>query len=548
MTNKLTISIAQQNYVVGDIEGNYHKALEAREWALKKGADLIVFPELSVTGYPPEDLVLRPEFQRAAMEKAQKLAKVTSDGKTAMLVGCPWLESGKVYNAALLLTNGEIKSKQYKYDLPNYGVFDEKRVFLAGEMPQPVEFNGVRLGIMICEDMWNMKVTDALKDSDILISMNASPFEIGKHKKRVERALMNIRVIRKPLIYVNQICGQDDLVFDGDSFVISEDEKILLRLPGFREYLEVTEWENKAGWQCKSGNIETPASEEERIYKAMMLGLKDYVEKNKFPGVVIGLSGGIDSALTAAVAVDALGKEKVRLVMMPSRYTSAESLEDAQFVADALGVKLENISIEDAFSAFEDMLAPTFSGRKADITEENLQSRIRGNILMAISNKFGHMVVSTGNKSEMSVGYATLYGDMCGGYSVLKDVYKMQVYAVSRWRNENKPQQAFGPEGVVINKNIITKAPTAELKPNQKDEDSLPPYEILDGILEKLVEQELSVEEIITSGYERAVVEKVYRMLHAAEYKRRQSPPGVKISKKPFSRDRRYPITNKFSG
>jgi len=540
MTENLKIAIAQLNLTVGDLEGNKSKILEARGKAISSGVELVVFSELCVTGYPPEDLVLKEEFQNAAKDIVDELAEITADGKTAMLISAPWSKGGNLYNAAFLVSDGKIQAEQFKHDLPNYGVFDEKRVFDSGGLPKPIDFNGVKLGIMICEDMLNMKVTDALRDSDILISINASPFEVGKHEKRLKRAGMNIKVIKKPLIYVNQICGQDDLVFDGDSFVLSEKEDLLVRLSRTDEAFEITNWKNEnSKWVSEAGTLEKYDNGEEVIYNSMKLGLSDYVEKNGFPGVLIGMSGGIDSALTAAVAVDALGAGKVRLVMMPSKYTSAESVEDAEQCAKNLGVELEHIPIENIVGVYEDELAPSFSGKEEDITEENLQSRIRGTLLMALSNKFGNMVLATGNKSEMSVGYATLYGDMCGGYSVLKDVYKMQVFALARWRNE---------QGQVIPENIITKAPTAELKENQKDEDSLPPYDTLDDILENIVEQQLSVDDIVKEGKDREVVEKVYKMLNAAEYKRRQSPPGVKISVRPFGRDRRYPITNKFEG
>lgn len=538
MTKSLKIAIAQLNFTVGDLEGNKKKILKAREKAASAGADLIIFSELCVTGYPPEDLVLKEEFQNAAKAVVNELTKTTSDGKTAILIGSPWVKNGKIYNAALLLADGKILAEQFKHDLPNYGVFDEKRVFSAGPLPEIVEFKAVKMGIMVCEDMWNMKVTDSLKGSEILVSINASPFETGKHEKRLERAGMNIKAIKKPLIYVNQICGQDDLVFDGDSFVLSEKEDLLMNLSRESEDFVITEWEKqKDKWVCAKGEVKEYESEEELIYNAMKLGLHDYVGKNSFPGVIIGMSGGIDSALTAAVAVDALGADRVRLVMMPSRFTSAESVEDAEACAKELDAELENIPIEDIMRVYEDMLAPSFAGKENDLTEENLQSRIRGTLLMALSNKFGHMVVATGNKSEMSVGYATLYGDMCGGYSVLKDVYKTQVFSLARWRNER---------GRVIPENIIAKAPTAELRENQKDEDSLPPYDVLDGVLENIIEQQMSIRQIVAKGRDKEVVEKVYKMLHAAEYKRRQSPLGVKISVRPFERDRRYPVTNKF--
>ncbi len=558
MTDNLKIALAQLNLTVGDIAGNCRKVLAARDKAAGQGADLVVYSELCITGYPPEDLVLKTSFRKAAMEAVYNLAKATSDNRTAMLVSAPWEEGGKIYNAAFLLADGGIQHKQFKYDLPNYGVFDEKRVFDTGELPEPFKFRGIRLGLMVCEDMWSDDVPSAMKKADILISVNASPFEVGKHKKRLERAKAAAKVTGKPVIYLNQICGQDDLVFDGDSFILPPQDfdnaldvhdGLSVRLSRTQEVLEITDWRKRhSGWACAEGTREIYDSEEQVIYQAMVLALRDYAEKNGFPGVLIGMSGGIDSALTAAVAVDALGAERVRLVMMPSRYTSAESVRDAEECAQKLGVRLDNIPIEDMFEAYENMLAPLFTGLQPDTTEENLQSRIRGALLMALSNKFGHMVMATGNKSEMATGYATLYGDMCGGYSVLKDVYKTQVFTLARWRNKYMPENsaAGGLDGEIIPQNIISKPPTAELRPNQTDQDSLPPYEILDDILIKIIEQRMQAEDIIKSGHNAAVVERIRKMLYAAEYKRRQSCPGAKISARPFGRDRRYPITNRF--
>ena len=547
MTN-IKIAIAQLNYIVGDFEGNTKKILEARDKAASEGAELVVYSELCISGYPPEDLVLRKGFQNQAKEFLDEITKATKEGP-ALLVSNPHVEDDKIYNAAFLLAEGEIKHKQYKFDLPNYGVFDEKRVFDAGKQPKPFEYKGIKFGLMICEDMWHGRVIDSVKTCDILLSVNASPFEVGKHDKRVKFASAAAKTAGKPLIYVNQICGHDDLVFDGDSFVLSKQGEYLARLSRHDEEVRVTNWaKGKNGWVCEASEIKTYTGPEQVMYQALMLGLKEYVEKNNFPGVVLGMSGGIDSALTAAICVDALGSDKVRLVMMPSRYTSNESLKDAEECANALGVTLENLPIEDIFRAYEDTLAPTFDGKEADLTEENLQSRIRGALLMAISNKFGNMVVATGNKSEMSVGYATLYGDMCGGYSVLKDVYKTQVFELAKWRNKGVAEGAKGKKGVVIPKNIITKAPTAELRHEQKDEDSLPPYDVLDDILDKLIEKSMCVAEAANAGHDIKLVEKVLNMVQRAEYKRRQSPPGVKVSAKPFGRDRRYPITSGYKG
>jgi len=550
MADTLAIALAQINTVVGDITGNLGRIRAARAEARRQGADLVVFPELVVSGYPPEDLVLKPAFQDHAAAAVASLAAETGDGGPAMIVGAPWAENGKLYNAAFLLDGGAVAARRFKFDLPNYGVFDEKRVFAAGPPPGPVNFRGVRLGLMICEDMWNSEVTETLQESgaEILVVPNGSPYESDKLDQRQQLAIQRVVEADLPLVYVNQICGQDELVFDGASFVLNADRRLAFQAPAWREHIATTRWTrgSNGAWTCAKGEIHAPPGRLESLYQAMMLGLRDYVTKNRFPGIAIGLSGGIDSALSAAVAADALGAEKVWCVMMPSPYTSQDSLEDAAAVAKSLGARLDTIAITPAMEAFAGMLQPAFAGRAPDTTEENIQARARGITLMALSNKFGHMVLSTGNKSEMSVGYATLYGDMCGGYSVLKDVYKMDVFALSRWRNAHKPEGAVGPAGAVMPERVITKPPTAELRPNQKDEDSLPPYAVLDGILECLIEHEMRLDDIVAKGFERATVLRVWQMLDRAEYKRRQAPPGVKLTRRSFGRDRRYPITNGF--
>ena len=549
MTHELKIALAQLNPTVGDIAGNVALLRKARTTAAGKGADLVLYAELVLSGYPPEDLVLKPAFQQACKAALQDLAADTADGGPAMLVGAPWLEGDKLHNGLFLLAEGKIAASRFKYELPNYGVFDEKRVFQPGPLQGPVSFKGVRLGLPICEDIWFDNVTDCLAESgaEILLVPNGSPFEIDKMDVRMNVAVARQQETNLPIVYVNQVGGQDELVFDGGSFVLDRGQQIKCQLPMFREAIELTHWRRtNEGWSCDPASITPEFSLLEKTYQAMMLGLRDYVTKNRFPGVILGLSGGIDSAITAAVAVDALGADKVRAVMMPSPYTSRESLEDAEACARMLGISYEIISIEPAMTAFAQMLAKPFAGRNSDTTEENIQSRARGLTLMALSNKFGHMLVTTGNKSEMSVGYATLYGDMCGGYSVLKDIYKMTVFALCRWRNANHPEGALGPRGMVMPERVITKPPSAELKPNQTDQDSLPPYDVLDGILECLVEREMTVDEIAAKGYDRATVVRVWRMLDLAEYKRRQAPPGVKISSRAFGRDRRYPITNGF--
>jgi NAD+ synthase len=549
MTDTLRIAIAQLNPTVGDIDGNVAEILKAREQAAKQGADLVVATELVVTGYPPEDLVLKPFFQARVEAAVGELARATDDGGPGLIVGAPWRENGKLHNAALLLDGGEIVGTRLKHHLPNYGVFDEMRVFAVGPLPGPVPFRGVRIGMMVCEDMWFEDVAECLEESgaEILVCINGSPYEADKTDERLDLAVARVSETGLPMIYVNQVGGQDELVFDGASFVLDAGHRLTFQAPAYQSHVALTDWtRNGDGWSCAEGEIVKHPDGLEAIYRAMMLGLRDYVGKNGFPGVLLGLSGGIDSALTAAVAVDALGAERVHTVMMPSPYTSKESLEDASACAQLLGTRLDEVSIGPAMEAFETMLKPLFDGREPDATEENIQARARGITLMALSNKFGSMVVSTGNKSEMSVGYATLYGDMCGGYSVLKDVYKTDVFRLADWRNQVRPPDALGPEGRVIPERIITKPPSAELKPDQTDQDTLPPYDELDDILKCLIEHEKGIDEIVARGHEHATVARVWRMLDIAEYKRRQAPPGVKLTRKAFGKERRYPITNAF--
>ncbi|MEC7489927.1 MAG: NAD+ synthase [Pseudomonadota bacterium] len=551
MTDTLTIALAQLNPTVGDIIGNVGLLRRARETAAQSGVDLVITSELMVSGYPPEDLVFRPIVQETVVREINALAAETGDGGPAILLGAPWLEETKLYNAALLLDGGEVAAIQYKYDLPNYGVFDEKRVFHSGPLPGPINFRGIRLGVMVCEDMWTDEVAECLEESgaEILAVLNGSPFQQDKWDKRLNLAVARVTECRKPLIYVNQVGGQDELVFDGASFVLGADAFLRAEAPAWQESVMVTHWSrNGEHWECAETERHAPPEGDQSIYCALVLGLRDYVEKSGFPGVIIGLSGGIDSALTAAVAVDALGPDRVRCLMMPSPYTSRESLDDASEAASLLGVDLGSVSIGPAMDAFDKMLTESFAGAEADTTEENIQARSRGLTLMAVSNKTGSMVVSTGNKSEMSVGYATLYGDMCGGYSVLKDVYKSKVFELSRWRNLNLPEGCLGPAGCVVPENVISKPPTAELRHNQKDEDSLPPYDQLDDMLAGLNEDDMSIDEVVERGHDRSLVLRVWRMLLGAEYKRRQAPPGVKITGRSFGRDRRYPIVNAFRG
>lgn len=550
MSERLSIYMAQLNPTVGAISANCEQIAAAYARAMVQGADLVLTPELSVSGYPLEDLVLKPFFVRTAMQAVTALADITAEeGSPGLLVGSPWQDGDHLRNAVILLEGGGIKEVRYKHNLPNYGVFDEVRVFDAGTTPNPIGFRGVQLGVMICEDMWYPECTAnlATAGADILLVPTCSPYELGKHPERKRYSADRVSESGLPLVFCNQVCGQDELVFEGASYVMAADGSIPVELDAFFEDEFLTEWTSGSnGWQCESARQGYTPDVQEGMYQAMVLGLGDYVRKNRFPGVVLGLSGGIDSALSAAVAVDALGADKVQCVMMPSRYTSGESLGDAEQCAEALGVQYDVIAIAPGVDAFDEMLKDAFKGTQSDTTEENIQSRLRGLALMSISNKFGNMVLTTGNKSEVSVGYATLYGDMCGGYNALKDLYKTEVFALSRWRNNNVPKGAMGPAGEVIPENIITKPPSAELREDQKDEDSLPPYDELDDMLKCLVDEEMSVADIVERGHDASTVARIEHLLYIAEYKRRQAPPGVKITRKNFGRDRRYPITNGF--
>lgn len=549
ITDTMRISLAQLNPLVGDLEGNAQLAREARERAAREGADLLVLTELFITGYPPEDLILKPAFRRAAMQAVRTLAEVTADGGPGILIGTPWEDEGKVYNAVALLEGGRVEAVRYKADLPNYGVFDEKRVFEAGPYPGPIRFRGVSIGAPICEDIWTEAVTECLAEcgAELLVVINGSPWATGKLDERMNRIVARVTETGLPLVYVNQVGGQDELVFDGGSLVLNADARLAVQAPAWEEAFLTTQWRREGEtWRCLDGPRAVLEEAEEASYLACVTGLRDYVRKNGFPGVVLGLSGGVDSALCATMSADALGPDKVHCVMLPYRFTSNASLNDAADCAERLGVRYDIIPIHEPVEGFGRSLAPVFDALPPDATEENIQSRTRGTILMAISNKFGSMLVTTGNKSEVSVGYATLYGDMNGGFNPIKDVYKMQVYALSRMRNQRRPKGCLGPEGIVIPENILTKAPSAELKENQTDQDSLPPYPVLDDILQCLVEHEMPLADIVARGHPPETVKRVERMLYLAEYKRRQSAPGVKISTRNFGRDRRYPITNRF--
>lgn len=541
-TEDIHIAIAQMNSVVGDLNGNFARILRYHEEAILQKADLLICPELAMIGYPPEDLVLMPSFRKRAMYMAQELAKRTAAGP-AILMGCPWEEGGKVYNAALLLDKGKIAGMRFKTKLPNYGVFDEKRIFSEGDGAGVIKWRGVNLGILICEDMWSSEQAVALKKkgAEIMIVMNASPYEIGKLAVRREMAQEAVKRAGVPLVYVNAVGGQDDIVFDGGSFIVAADGTLARQMREFSENIELAVMHKaRKKWQLIASRKHSTLTDEEAVYRAMMMGLYDYVNKNGFSGVMLGLSGGIDSALTAAVAVDALGANRVRGVLLPSPYSSKDSLTDAKKTAQLLHIKTTTIPINPAMETFAGMLGPLFEQEKwmEDVgVGGNLQARLRGLTLMAVSNRFGWMLLTTGNKSEIAVGYTTLYGDSCGSYNVLKDLYKTQVYRIAEWRNRQNP---------VIPQRSITKPPSAELAPGQLDEDQLPPYETLDRILAHHIENRLSADEIIAHGFEPETVRKVVKMVRLSEYKRRQSAPGVKLTPMLFGRDRRYPLTNKF--
>lgn len=550
MIKTVNILSAQLNAVVGDVAGNLARARAAHADARTRGADLIVFPELFLIGYPPEDLVLKPAAVEACHRALDTLAADTKTGP-AIIVGLPWRQGGLLHNAVALLDEGRLFALRFKHDLPNYSVFDEKRVFAPGPMPQIVKWRGIKLALPVCEDIWLDAVPDALiaQGAEMMISINGSPW---RRTIELERQAAFSRWYErwagpKALIFVNQIGGQDELVFDGASFSRDSDGRERQRLPAFEESLDLVHWRrSESGWHSDGAAQAAPVTGLKADWLAMCRGLGDYVSKNGFPGVVIGMSGGIDSAISAAIAVDALGPDKVWAVMLPSKYTSQDSLDDAKDCSQRLGIRYDLIDVEPAIASFGKILAPAFRGSEIDATEENIQSRARGVVLMALSNKFGPMVLSTGNKSEMAVGYATLYGDMNGGFNALKDIYKTEVYELARWRNETREPAGLGPAGAVITPRIITKVPSAELRPDQSDQDSLPPYEILDAILYGLIEDEKAPRDLIAEGYDEPTVRRVENLLYRAEYKRRQAPPGVKIGPKNFGRDRRYPMTNRF--
>jgi NAD+ synthase/NAD+ synthase (glutamine-hydrolysing) len=535
----LKIAMAQINPVLGDLDANVAQIAAAAHEARRMGAEVIVTPELALSGYPPEDLLLRPDFLRACENALQHLAAQV-DNKITLIVGHPTLRNGRCYNAATVLRPHREALSYFKQRLPNTQVFDEARYFTPGNTPLVVELNGVRAGLAICEDVWYPEPARQAKiaGAEILLALNASPCHLGKQSERAGILAQRVQETKIPALYVNLVGGQDELVFDGGSFSLNRKGEIAARLPQFASGLMVLEY--REGDILPAG-VSPALSEESEAWQALVSGVRDYVGKNHFPGVLIGLSGGIDSALTACIAVDALGAEKVRTVMMPSPYTAQMSLDDARAMARALGVRYDEISIGPAMQTFADMLAPQFAGMREDTTEENIQARIRGMILMALSNKTGALVLTTGNKSEMAVGYCTLYGDMAGGFAVIKDVYKTLVYRLAHYRNQ------LLPENPPIPQNVIDRPPSAELKPGQTDQDSLPPYDILDAIVRGYMEDNRSLEELVAAGLPKAAVKKTIRLLRLAEYKRRQSPVGIRITPRGFGKDWRYPITNHYT-
>jgi NAD+ synthase len=548
MKNKLKITLAQLNPVVGDIIGNVNKLIKIRS-NLNTDIDIIVLPELYLTGYPIDDLVLRNDFLELVENQINELAKLTNDNKAAIILGAPRREKTSIRNSVFVLDKGKIVTFRDKYNLPNSGVFDEQRIFAPGALSGPVNIRGALFGLPICEDIWSETVVECLCETgaEIILSINASPYSMKKSDQRMSVAVSRVIESKLPLIYLNRVGGQDELVFDGSSFCLSHEGNLTSQLNDFEEQTsEIILEKIGDNWNCK-GNIKTVSNKLEGLYKALVMSVRDYVRNNGFPGVILGMSGGIDSALVAAIATDALGPDSVKAVMMPSPFTSNESLEDAELASSKLGIEYSYLDIKDGMNVIDNILN-NFKGPYIEpgITEENIQSRLRGLVLMAISNKYGPMVLATGNKSEYAVGYATLYGDMCGGFAVIKDVWKTQVFELCDWRNLNAPKGFLGPNGIAIPQRIITKPPSAELREDQKDTDSLPEYDILDAILKKLVEENFSLDQIVKEGFEINDVKRISMLLSRSEYKRFQSAPGPKITEKAFGRDRRYPLTSGF--
>jgi NAD+ synthase len=549
MTKPVLIALAQMNAHLGKVNANVSRLAEARAKSALQGAEIIVTPEMFLSGYPCDDLVLRNDFMADVAAGIDQLTELTSDGGPAIVVGAPAAIDGAIYNSVFVLDGGKQLARFDKVNLPNYGVFDDKRNFTAGQMPGPAMLRGLKIGFPICEDIWEPNVAECLEESgaDLIIAINASPFDISKPERRMSTIVARTVETGLPVAYVNMVGGQDELVYDGSSFAINAGGKLACHLPSFSESIVMISAQKTAGMVTLTGQITPPDSDLTALYRGLCLGLRDYVHKNGFPGVLLGLSGGIDSALVAALAVDALGAEAVHAVMMPSAFTSQESLDDAAEMAAALGIRLDTIAITPAVDALGTMLADQFAGTAPNVAEENIQSRLRGLILMGISNKHGAMVLATGNKSEYAAGYSTLYGDMCGGYAPLKDVWKVDVFRLCEWRNRHLPRGAAGPEGVVIPQAIIDKPPSAELRPDQKDTDSLPPYDQLDAIMAALCEEMADIETIVARGYNRDDVTQASQLLFRAEYKRFQAAPGPKMTPVAFGRDRRLPLTSGFN-
>ena len=548
MAKKFQITLAQLNPTVGDLEGNYKVAIEAWEQAQKMGSDLIAFTELFITGYNTQDLIKKPSFFKAAQDQILKLAKNCKNGP-AIAIGGPAYLKGKLYNAYYILADGNVADVIMKHHLPNQNVFDEKRIFDEGEISGPYQIGPIRIGSPICEDAWHSDVSETLSETgaQLLLVPNGSPYYNGKNDVRLNKMVARVVETNLPLIYLNMVGAQDDQVFDGGTFALNRGGSLTIKLPLFEEALEhIVLEETDIGWNIIKGDLAKVPCDKESDYHAMVMGLRDYCKKSGFEKVVLGLSGGIDSALVAVIASDAIGSANVRSIMLPSPYTSQTSLIDATDLVENLGCKSDTLPINDSLTAIDKTLSNTFEGRKIDLTEENIQSRLRGLLLMAVSNKFGEMLLTTGNKSEVSVGYSTIYGDMAGGFNPIKDLYKTKVFEISKWRNKNHRPWMKGPPGSIIPDSIITKAPTAELRPNQKDSDSLPDYPVLDAILTILVDEDGSTNDCLKAGYNKSDVSKVEKLLYESEYKRFQSAPGTRLSQRAFWLDRRYPIVNKW--
>ena len=550
MVDRLRIALAQLDPKVGDLKGNLALAKDALAQAIEAKADILMLSELFLTGYFPEDLFFKPRFIEDALATAREFVRLTKGTGVSVLLPTVWRENHHLYNAVLHAEDGKVVARRYKHELPNDDVFYEKRYFRAGPLPEPMEIRGVIVGVPICEDIWHQPVSDYLmaQGAQLLLCPNGSPYWANKQHIRMDLIRARTHETGLPLLYLNQVGGQDELVFDGASFAMEPGNRLVFQGKSFEADFIVSDWERtKAGWRCAKGEVVPLASTEEAPWQAMLRGLRDYVRKNGFKKVVLGLSGGIDSAIVATIAADALGPENVHTIMLPYRYTSEDSLTDAKDCAQRLGVRYDIVPIGKPVDEALNELQPVFGNAPVDLTEENIQSRMRGLVLMAVSNKTGAMLLTTGNKSEMAVGYATIYGDMNGGFNPIKDLFKMEVYRLAAWRNTHVPDGSLCPHGDVIPQNIIDKAPSAELRPDQKDQDSLPPYPILDEVLTGMIEDELSVAEIVEKGhgrFDRALVKRVERLVLIAEYKRRQAAPGVKLTKKAFGIGRKYPITN----